>query len=50
MAGEQSVVADCVHALHQQIAAHRKSTGWKTRALAGDRVRWYELPEEVEGP
>ena len=25
----------------------RKSLKWKTRARVGDRVRWYELPEEV---
>ena len=24
-----------------------KSLKWKTRAKVGDRVRWYELPEEV---
>jgi len=23
-----------------------KSFGWKTRAMVGERVRWYELPEE----
>lgn len=23
-----------------------KSLGWKTRAMVGERVRWYELPEE----
>jgi hypothetical protein len=25
-----------------------KSLKWKTRAKVGDRVRWYELPEEVD--
>ena len=25
-----------------------KSLKWKTRARVGDRVRWYELPEEVD--
>ncbi|MBI3927699.1 MAG: hypothetical protein HY319_19320 [Armatimonadetes bacterium] len=26
----------------------RKSSGWKLRSLVGERLRWYELPEEVE--
>ena len=25
-----------------------KSIKWKLRAATGDRVRWYELPEEVD--
>jgi hypothetical protein len=25
-----------------------KSLAWKARSLAGDRIRWYELPEEIE--
>jgi hypothetical protein len=25
-----------------------KSLKWKTRARVGERVRWYELPEEVD--
>ena len=25
-----------------------KGLKWKTRAKVGDRVRWYELPEEVD--
>ena len=25
-----------------------KTIKWKTRARVGDRVRWYELPEEVD--
>ena len=25
-----------------------KGLKWKTRARVGDRVRWYELPEEVD--
>ena len=26
-----------------------KSFAWKIRAKIGDRNRWYELPEEVDG-
>ena len=25
----------------------RKSMGWRIRARVGDRIRWYELPDEV---
>ena len=28
-------------------ASAPKSMKWKLRANVGDRVRWYELPEEV---
>ncbi len=36
-----------VHALGVAIAAAPKSLAWKTRARVGERVRWYETPEEV---
>jgi hypothetical protein len=29
------------------IAASRKSVGWHLRARIGERMRWYEVPEEV---
>ena len=29
-------------------AAAPKSVKWKLRSNVGDRVRWYELPEEVD--
>jgi hypothetical protein len=29
------------------IAAGRKSVAWRVRARVGERVRWYEVPEEV---
>jgi hypothetical protein len=29
-------------------ASAPKSMKWKLRANVGDRVRWYELPEEVD--
>ena len=32
--------------LRQSIDAQPKSIGWKARARIGDRIRWYELPEE----
>jgi hypothetical protein len=32
-----------------RIEAEPKSRGWKLRAKIGERKRWYELPEEVDG-
>ena len=34
-------------ALLAAIAAAPKSVGWQTRARVGERMRWYETPEEV---
>jgi hypothetical protein len=36
-----------VAVLLEAIAAVPKSVGWKARARVGERVRWYETPEEV---
>lgn len=33
--------------LRERIDAAPKSTRWKLRARVGDRVQWYQLPEEV---
>jgi hypothetical protein len=41
-------VATQVQALLAAIAAAPKTLGWKTRARVGERVRWYETPEEVQ--
>jgi hypothetical protein len=40
-------VADQVAALLVEIAAAPKSLGWRARASVGERVRWYETPEEA---
>jgi hypothetical protein len=32
------------------VEAQPKPLAWKLRAQVGDRVRWYELPEEVRSP
>ena len=34
-------------ALLAAIASGRKSLGWQLRARIGERMRWYETPEEV---
>lgn len=36
--------------LWQRIDSQSKSMKWKLRARVGDRVAWYELPEEVRQP
>jgi len=36
-----------IHDLRAAIDASSKSTRWKLRAKVGDRMSWYELPEEV---
>jgi hypothetical protein len=36
-----------VETLLAAIAAGRKSVAWRVRARVGERVRWYEVPEEV---
>jgi hypothetical protein len=40
-------VADQVAGLLAEITAAPKSLGWKARASVGERVRWYETPEET---
>ena len=34
--------------LHEVADTVPKGLKWKIRANVGDRVRWYELPEEVD--
>lgn len=33
--------------LHAKIEQHPKSTRWKLRSLLGEKVRWYETPDEA---
>ncbi|MGC8635145.1 MAG: hypothetical protein ACP5VP_10900 [Candidatus Limnocylindrales bacterium] len=47
VAGAQFNVAAQVEVLRAQIAAAPKSLAWKTRARIGERLRWYETPDEV---
>jgi hypothetical protein len=46
-ADEKAVITRRLGLLKDRIAAQSKSVRWKARALVGDRVQWYELPEEV---
>ncbi len=38
-----------IQELQARIEEEPKSFGWKMRAKIGERKRWYDLPEEVEG-
>lgn len=38
-----------VASLRELLISSKKTTRWKMRASIGDRVRWYEIPEEVHG-
>ena len=41
-----SYVAERIDKLLQDMEKKPKSLSWKARAMVGERVRWYELPEE----
>jgi hypothetical protein len=40
------VVGDKVAVLLERLESVPKSRGWRLRARVGDRVRWYELPDD----
>ena len=42
-------ITERVKELLARIEEEPKTFGWKMRAKIGDRKRWYDLPEEVEG-
>ena len=42
-------ITERVRGLLARIEEEPKTFGWKMRAKIGDRKRWYDLPEEVEG-
>ena len=46
-AGSQRIRGQ-IDELRRRIDQQPKSVRWKVRARLGERVRWYELPEEVE--
>jgi hypothetical protein len=42
-------ITERIQELQARIEEEPKSFGWKMRAKIGERKRWYDLPEEVEG-
>jgi hypothetical protein len=47
---DSTVVVQRLDELWRSIDAQPKSLRWKLRARVGDRMSWYELPEEVRQP
>lgn len=47
---DSALVASRLDALWAAVEAQPKPLKWRLRAQVGDRVRWYELPEEVRSP
>jgi hypothetical protein len=45
---ERALIVHRVELISQAIEAEPKSSKWKLRARVGDKVRWYEDPEEVD--
>ena len=43
----RSVVHSRISGFLERLQASEKSRRWKLRARIGEKVRWYELPEEV---
>jgi hypothetical protein len=50
MAVPQDTILQRLDALWDRIESASKSLKWKLRARVGDRMSWYELPEEVRQP
>jgi hypothetical protein len=46
-AAQRRSVDERVARLRRTLDEHPKSTAWRLRAKVGERVRWYETPEEV---
>ncbi|MFL5805153.1 MAG: hypothetical protein ACJ8CR_25855 [Roseiflexaceae bacterium] len=47
-AGEKLTIIERVGLLRRALDQAPKSLRWKLRATVGERVQWYELPEEVQ--
>jgi hypothetical protein len=47
---DRDLVRSRLDQLWSAIERQSKPLKWKLRAQVGDRVRWYELPEEVRSP
>ena len=44
---DEAIVVSRLDDLRKRIDAEAKSTKWKLRARVGERVQWYETPEEI---
>jgi hypothetical protein len=46
--GERDLILQRLAAIERAMEDEPKGSKWKLRARVGDKVRWYEDPEEVE--
>lgn len=46
-AAQRALVAERVERLWARVEQEPKSLRWRSRARVGERVRWYEVPEEI---
>jgi hypothetical protein len=46
-AADQTPIGDRLDHLANAIDAGPKSLAWRTRSAVGERVRWYDEPDEV---
>ncbi len=49
-AADRTRIATRLQAVERAVEQAPKSLRWRARSRVGDRVRWYEQPEEIEGP
>lgn len=47
---DRELVSSRLDTLWKHIDDHPKPLRWRLRAQVGDRIRWYELPEETRSP
>ena len=47
---DRDLVGSRLDVLWAAIQAQPKPLKWRLRSQVGDRMRWYELPEEVRSP
>jgi hypothetical protein len=47
---DRGTVTSRLDEIWSAVEAQQKGMKWKMRAQVGDRMRWYELPEEVRSP
>jgi hypothetical protein len=47
---DRALVRSRLAEIWKTVDAHTKPLKWRLRAQVGDRVKWYELPEEVRSP
>jgi hypothetical protein len=47
---QQALIADRLARLWARVEAQPRSLRWRARSRIGERIRWYDLPEEIDRP